>query len=50
MQNEIRKYVMIVEGTKFTLSLNRLPYKKTDLDPVMSEATLDLTFTLSFPT
>jgi Fe-Mn family superoxide dismutase len=41
MQNEIRKYVMIVEGIKLTLSLNRLPYKKTDLDPVMSEATLD---------
>jgi Fe-Mn family superoxide dismutase len=41
MQNEFRKYVMIVEGTKETLSLNRLPYKRTELEPVMSEATLD---------
>jgi Fe-Mn family superoxide dismutase len=41
MENNIRKFIKIVEGTKLTLSLNTLPYKKDELAPIMSKATID---------
>jgi superoxide dismutase, Fe-Mn family len=38
----IRRLITLVEEkSKNELALNKLPYKKTDLEPVMSQATID---------
>lgn len=42
MNSEIRKYLQILEGkSPDKLSLNRLPYERTELDPIMSQETID---------
>ena len=41
MNTQIRKYLLILEGKDTKLNLNRLPYNRTELDPVMSKDTVD---------
>ena len=41
MNDEIQKYLLILEGKKEKLELNKLPYSRDDLDPAISKETLD---------